>query len=117
MSALVLRIVVNGIALWAAAELIDGVDLASGFGSVLLVAVIFGIVNAVLKPVAKILTFPITIVTLGLFTLIVNAAMLWLTGWLTDDLDVDGFWPSVLGAIVVSIVSWALSIFVPDGDD
>ena len=113
---LALRIAVNAIALWVAAELIGGIELASGLGSVLLVAIIFGLVNAVVKPVATLLTLPVTLLTLGLFLLVVNAGMLGLTAWLTDSLDVDGFWPAVLGAIVVSLVSWLLSAFVPDDD-
>jgi len=110
------RLGVNAAALLAAAELIDGIDLSSHWKSVLFVAIVFGLVNAIIKPIAKVLTFPITLVTLGLFTLVVNATMLGLTAWLTDSLDVDGFWPAVLGAIVISVVSWVLSIFVPDDD-
>ena len=113
---LALRLGVNAAALWAAAELIDGIDLSSRWASVLFVAVVFGLVNAFIKPVAKVLTFPITMLTLGLFTLVVKATMLGLTAWLTDSLDVDGLWPAVLGAIVISRVRWVLSIFVPDGD-
>ena len=114
---LALRIVVNAVSLWVAAELIDGIDLAEGIGSILFVAIVFGIVNAVIKPAAKLLALPITLLTLGLFTVVVNAAMLALTGWLTDSLDVEGFWPAVFGAIVVSVVSWVLSVFVPDDED
>jgi len=110
------RLGVNAAALLAAAELIDGIDLSSSWTSVLFVAIVFGLVNAVIKPIAKVLTFPITLVTLGLFTLVVNATMLGLTAWLTDAFDVDGFWPALLGAIVISVVSWVLLIFVP-GDD
>ena len=112
-----LRVVINAVALWAAASIVDGIDLADGIGSILFVAAVFGIVNAVLKPIAKFLTFPITLVTLGLFALVVNAAMLWLTGWLTDSLDVEGFWSSVFGALIVSVVSAVLGVFVPDDDD
>jgi len=113
---LVLRLAVNAVGLWVASYLIDGVDLSEEWTSVLFVAVIFGLINAVLKPVAKVLTFPITVITLGLFTLVVNAAMLGLTAWTTDNLEVDGFWPAVLGALVISVVSWGLSVFVPDDD-
>ncbi|NNC78660.1 MAG: phage holin family protein [Acidimicrobiales bacterium] len=113
---LALRLGVNAVALWVASRLIDGVDLSEEWQSVLFVALIFGLINAVIKPIAKLLTFPITMVTLGLFTLIVNAAMLWLTSAITSSLDVDGFVPAVLGALVVSLVSWVLSVFVPDDD-
>jgi len=116
MITLALRLAVNAVALWVAAELIDGVDLSEEWTSVLFVAVIFGLINAFLKPIAKLLTFPITMVTLGLFALVVNAGMLWLTSAVTSSLDVDGFFPAVFGAFVISVVSWGLSIFVP-GDD
>jgi putative membrane protein len=116
MIVLALRLGVNAAALWVAAELIDGIDLSSRWTSVLFVALIFGLVNAFIKPIARILTFPITLLTLGLFTLVVNATMLGLTAWLTDSLDVDGFWPALLGAFVISLVSWVLSMFIPDGD-
>lgn len=116
MSGVIVRIIVNAIALWAAARLIDGIELSSSVWSVLFVAAIFGVVNAFVKPVLKVLSFPIVILTLGLFTLVVNAAMLALTAWTTDSLDIDGFWPAMLGAIVVAVVSWVLSIVVPDDD-
>lgn len=117
MTAIAIRLAVNAIALWVAASVIDGVELRSGVGSVLFVAIVFGLVNAALKPIAKVLALPITLLTFGLFTLVVNGAMLGLTAWLTDSLNVDGFWSSVFGAIVISVVSWALSMFIPDTDD
>lgn len=113
---IVLRILVNAAALWAAARLFDGITLSSEWVSILIVAVIFGLVNAIIKPITKLLTFPITIVTLGLFTLVINALMLQLTDALTDRLTVDGFWTSVFGGLVISLVSWALSAFLPDED-
>ena len=86
------------------------------FGSVLLVAVVFGVVNALIKPVVSLLSIPAIVLTLGLFILVINAAMLGLTAWLTDSLSIDGFGSALLGAIVISIVSWALSIFLPEND-
>ncbi len=109
-----IRIVVNAIALWAAASWIDGIELSDRLGSVLIVALIFGLVNGFIKPIATAMSFPFVIATLGLFTLLVNAAMLNLTDFLSDGLSVEGFWTSIYGAAVVSIVSWALSMFVPD---
>lgn len=111
---IVLRILVNAAALWAASQLFDGITLSTEWTSILIVAVIFGLVNAIIKPVTKLLTFPITIVTLGLFTLVINALMLQLTDALTDRLNVDGFWTAVFGGLVISLVSWALSAFLPD---
>ncbi|WP_371578884.1 phage holin family protein [Streptomyces sp. NBC_01314] len=88
--------------------------------TLLLVALVFGLVNAVVKPLVQLLTLPLFLLTLGLFTLIVNALMLLLTSWLADVLDlsfqVGGFWTAVLGGLIISIVSWALSLVLPDGD-
>lgn len=113
---IVLRVLVNAVALWAAASLLDGITLTSELVPVLVVAAIFGLVNAFIKPIAQFLTFPFTIVTLGLFTLVINAAMLQITDALSSNLDVRGFWTSVGGGLVISIVSWALSTFLPDED-
>ena len=111
---LAIRVLINAVALWAAASIIDGIDLSSRFVSVLAVAIVFGLVNAFLKPIAKLLAFPFVVVTLGLFTVVVNAAMLLVTDWLSAGLEVDGFGSALLGAIVISIVSWLLSIFIPE---
>lgn len=111
---IIIRVLINAAALWVAAELIDGIVLSDRPVAVLIVAVIFGLVNGLIRPVVKLLTFPITLVTLGLFILVINAAMLQLTDWLSDDLRVDGFGPSILGGIVISLVSWFLSAFLDD---
>jgi putative membrane protein len=88
--------------------------------TLLLVALLFGLVNFLVKPVVKLLSLPLLILTLGLFTLVVNALMLLLTSWLADQLDlsfhVEGFWTAVLGALIISIVSWALNVVLPDKD-
>lgn len=114
MTNLAIRVAINAIALWVAAELFDGITLSSSWLSVLLVAAIFGIVNAILRPIALILSLPFLILTLGLFTFVVNAAMLAITDGLTDALDVDGFWTTVFGAVVISVVSWGLSAILTD---
>ncbi|GAA2486799.1 phage holin family protein [Streptomyces gobitricini] len=89
--------------------------------SLVLVALVFGIVNALVKPVVKLLTLPLFILTLGLFTLIVNALMLLLTSWLADELGlnfhVEGFWTAVLGGLIISVVSWAMNMVLPEGKD
>ena len=122
---LFLRLVGNAIALYAAANLIDGIQFA-GNGqvdvvSLLAVALIFGVVNAVIKPVVKVATCPAYVVTLGLFTFVVNALMLLLTGWLAGLFNVgfrvDGFGPAFRGAIVISIVSFLLSLFISKKSD
>lgn len=114
---IIIRILINAAALWVAAQLLDGITLSDRPVSVLIVAVVFGLVNSLIRPVVKLLTFPITIVTLGLFTLVINAAMLQLTDWLTEGLNVTGFWTSVLGGIIISLVSWFLSVLLPDEED
>ncbi|MYZ35576.1 MULTISPECIES: phage holin family protein [unclassified Streptomyces] len=89
--------------------------------TLVLVALVFGLVNFTVKPVVKLLTLPLFILTLGLITLVVNALMLLLTSWLADKLDlsfqVDGFWTAVLGGLIISIVSWALHMVLPDDND
>ncbi|MFD7439855.1 phage holin family protein [Streptomyces sp. NPDC059909] len=86
--------------------------------TLVLVALLFGLVNFLVKPIAKLLTLPLFVLTLGLFTLVINALMLLLTSWLADELDlgfhVDGFWTAVLGGLIISIVSWALNMVLPD---
>ncbi|MFB7743419.1 phage holin family protein [Streptomyces sp. NPDC056132] len=89
--------------------------------TLILVALVFGVVNFVVKPVVKLLSFPLFILTLGLITLVINALMLLLTSWLADKLNVsfhvEGFWTAVLGALIISIVSWAMHIVLPDDKD
>jgi putative membrane protein len=115
---LLLRILINAAALWVAASVVDGIH-AGGAGSILAVAVVFGVVNAFVRPLLKLLSCPIIFLTLGLFTLVLNALMLMLTAWVGKQLGIDfavaGFWPSAfLGALIVSVVSTVLSWFIPD---
>ncbi len=117
---LLIRLVINAIALYAAVYFVPGIDYDSGVANLLLVALIFGLVNAIIRPLLKGVSCPVIILTLGLFTLVINALMLWLTGALAETFDlafhVDGFGPAFLGGIVVSIVSIILSIFLKDDD-
>jgi putative membrane protein len=104
--------------LWVATRIVPGVTYTGGWMPILGVALVFGVVNAFIRPLAKILTFPIVIVTLGLFLLVINGFMLWLTSALSDALNlgfhVQGFWAAFLGAIVVSIVSGLLSVMTAE---
>jgi putative membrane protein len=113
-----IRLLVNAAALWVATRIVPGVTYAGGALPLLAVALVFGIINAILRPIAIILTFPILIVTLGLFTLVINGVMLLLTSSLSDTLGlgfhVRGFWPAFWGALVVTVVSWALSLVIRD---
>jgi putative membrane protein len=99
-------IIITAFALWAATELVPGIAVRD-LTSLVLAALVFGLVNAVVRPVLVLLSLPLTIVTLGLFLLVVNAAMLGLTAWVLPGFQVAGFWPAVLGSIVVSVVGWA----------
>ncbi|CAM5397443.1 MULTISPECIES: phage holin family protein [Streptomyces] len=89
--------------------------------TLIVVALIFGLVNFLVKPVVKVLTFPLFVLTLGLITLVVNALMLLLTSWLAGQFElgfhVDGFWTAVLGGLIISVVSWALNVALPDRKD
>ncbi len=108
---LILRLVINAIALLFVEYVIPGVHV-SGIGAALLAALILGIVNAVLKPILIILSLPLEILTLGLFTLVINAALFYLVAKLGLGLTVDNFGAAFLGALVLSIVSFILSSFV-----
>ena len=115
-----LRLVVNAAALWVATEVVPGVNYSGGTLPFLVVALIFGAINATIRPLMKLLTCPLILVTLGLFALIVNGLMLWLTSTIAESLGlgfrVTGFWPAFWGALVVSIVSTLLSISIRTGD-
>ncbi|MEU5307788.1 phage holin family protein [Streptomyces sp. NPDC021562] len=121
----VVKTIANAGALAVAVWLLDKITLtgdstAKKVWTLILVALVFGLVNFLVKPVVKILTFPLFILTLGLITLVVNALMLLLTSWVCDKLDlsfhVEGFWTAVLGGLIISIVSWALNMILPDSD-
>jgi putative membrane protein len=114
MQTLVIRLFVNAVALWVAAQLVGGIHLRAEFWPVLLVAGVFGIVNALIKPFVLLLSLPFLILTLGLFTIVVNALMLMLTGALVGALDVQGFWAALWGSLLISIVSFLFSMVLPD---
>ena len=104
-----IRLVVNAIALIVVANIVPGIHV-SGIGGAIIAALILGIVNAILRPILIVLSLPLEIVTLGLFTLVINALLFWLVGALHVGLDVAGFWPAFWGAIVMAIVSWLISL-------
>ena len=109
-----IRLFVNALALSAAAYLVPGIRLTGGFWDVILVALVFGLVNALLKPLVWILSLPFLVLTLGLFAFVVNGAMLLVTARLTDHLAVAGLWAAVLGSIVISLVSMLLGGLLKD---
>lgn len=110
---LVIRLLINAVAVWVASHIVPGISHLDQLSSLLLVALILGIVNALIKPLFEIITCPIEVLTLGLFTLIINALMLGLTAWIAQQLNIpfriDGFIAAFLGALVISVVSWILS--------
>ena len=110
----VIRLLVNALALWAAATVVSGITLSGGYGEILIVALIFGILNAVLKPILVIFSIPFLIVTLGLFALILNGAMLLITARLTDHLVVSGLGAAILGSLVISLVTMLLGKTLED---
>jgi putative membrane protein len=112
---LILRWLVNAAALYAAVALVPGIE-ARDYGSILIAAIVIGLINATLKPIAVLLTLPLTVLTLGLFYLLVNGAMLYLTAALTPGFELAGFGSAVLGAIVVSIVGMLLGGWVEKKD-
>ena len=123
-----IRVVVNGLALWVAALVVPGVNLATGDSSwttkavtIVFVALVFGLINAFIKPIVKLFSLPFIILTLGLFTFLVNAFMLQITEWICDWLDLDFsidhfFWDAVFAAVVITLVSWVLNLVLPDDD-
>jgi putative membrane protein len=111
MLGILLRTAFNALGLWLAAELISGITVTST-GALIWTAIALGLVNAIVRPLVVLLTLPVTLLTLGLFLLIINAGMLNLAAWFVDGFSVTGFIASVMGAVVVSIVSWAGSAFI-----
>lgn len=113
MQHLLLRLSINALSLAAAIELINGITFAGQWWKILIVAAVFGLVNALIKPVVQLFSIPLIIVTLGLFTLVINATMLAITAALSEPfhlgLRINGFWPAFWGALVISIVSMLLS--------
>jgi putative membrane protein len=130
MGSFIVRVLINGLALWIASWLLPGLDITTGATSdavantglpqgsetvgvviaYLFIGLIFGLVNAIVRPLVRLLSLPITILTLGLFTIVINAAMLYLTSWLSGytpvHLTIDSFfWTAVLAAIIISVIS------------
>ncbi|MEZ0385170.1 MULTISPECIES: phage holin family protein [Mycobacteriaceae] len=126
MAAFLIRAALTGLALWIVTLIVGGIRFVGGdttaqrIGIIFVVAVIFGLVNAFIKPVVQLLSIPLYILTLGLFHIVINAFMLWLTAWITENtthwgLQIDHFWwTAIWAAIVLSLVSWVLSLVLRD---
>jgi len=121
--AFLVRVLINGVAIWLATLILPGLEIVGGDGGwqnvgiILLIALVFGLVNAIVKPIVAFISIPLYILTLGLFTIIVNALMLMLTAWITEatswGLRIDNFGVACWGAIIISIVSLVLSVLIP----
>lgn len=122
MGSFLVRAAVTGLALWLVTLVVPGISFVGGdttmqkIGIIFVVAIIFGVVNALIKPVVSLLSIPLYILTLGLFHIVVNALMLWITAWITDHtthwgLHIDKFWwTAIWAAIILSIVGWVLGL-------
>lgn len=121
-----LRAGLTGVALWVVTKLVSGIEFVGGdstlqrVGIIFVVAVIFGLVNAIIKPIVQLISLPLYVLTLGLIHIVINALMLWITSRITEStthwgLYINDFWwTAIWAAIVLSIVSWVLSLVIPD---
>lgn len=118
MTKFILRWVINAIALFLAVYLVPGVNLQGGWVSIVWLALIFGLINAFLRPLLTLLTCPLIVLTLGLFTLLINTFLFWLTSQVGQafgiGFTIDGFWPAFLGGLVVTVVSVIMSLILKD---
>lgn len=123
-----LRAALTGLALWVVTLIVPGIRFIGGdstwqkIGIIFVVAVVFGLVNAIIKPIVQIISIPLYILTLGLIHIVINALMLWITSWITENtthwgLYIDDFWwTAIWAAIVLAVVSWLLSLVVRTAD-
>jgi putative membrane protein len=108
-----LRVAINAAAMYLAGAIVPGIEI-SGAPAALGAGLVLALINAVVRPVLLVLTLPLTVLTLGLFLFVLNGLCLWLTSVLVQGFEVRGFWAAVLGALIVSVVSWVLTAFVSD---
>ena len=121
---LLVRWLISALSLLAAAYFVPGITILgqNGWLTVLVMALVLGFVNAIIRPILALLSCPLVLLTLGLFTLVINALMLLLAAWLSNNVFgtgflIDGFWPAFWGSIVMTVVSWFISIFIHDGGE
>ncbi|WP_327068061.1 phage holin family protein [Kitasatospora sp. NBC_01250] len=121
----VVKTLINAAAIWVAAWIVNGITLSGGDWkqktlTVIAVALIFGVVNWLIKPLVKFFSFPLFILSLGLITFVINALMFWLTSFASDrlklDFHVEGFVPALLGSLIISVVAWGLHLAIGDED-
>ena len=118
MTKFIIRVAINAVGLYAAVWLIPGIDYLGDWTGILWLALIIGLLNALVRPLLKFLTCPLIILTLGLGTLLINTLLFWLTGVIGNQFQagfsVDGFWPAFWGALIVSLVSFVLTLLLHD---
>ncbi|MBM4425358.1 MAG: phage holin family protein [Chloroflexi bacterium] len=118
MTKLIVRWVINAIALWVAITFVSGIHAQPSWAGIFALALIFGLVNALLRPLLHLLTCPLIVLTLGLGTLIINTLLFWLSGVIGNQFGVgftvDGFWPAFFGSLIVTLVSIALALLMKD---
>ena len=113
---LLIRFVLLALIIGLVAAIVQGIHVDGGFGTLLWIALLFSLVNLIVGPILRLLSLPFVVLTLGLFLLVVNAALLGLTAALTSRLDVDGFWNAVLGGLLIAIFSWLAELILPLDD-
>lgn len=113
MRGLLIRWITTACTLWLTSFIVTGIEIG-GIGPLFFAAVVLGIFNAILRPLVLVVTFPINLLTLGLFTFVINGAMLKLTSGVVRGFTVTGFWPAVIGALLLSAISFALNLFIND---
>ncbi|MBV9823170.1 MAG: phage holin family protein [Actinobacteria bacterium] len=109
----VVRLLLLAMVIGVVAEIVPGIDIHGGWGALLWISVLFSLVNAILGPIFKLLSLPLIVLTLGLFLLVVNAALLGMTAAISSHLDVDGFGSAVLGGLLIAVFSWLLEWALP----
>ncbi|MBB85469.1 MAG: hypothetical protein CL931_16795 [Deltaproteobacteria bacterium] len=114
MNGILIRLAITAVGLWLATSLADGIRVDDTF-TLVLAAILLGIVNAIIRPIAILLTIPITVLSLGLFLWPINAGMLWIVGRLLDGFDISSFGAALLGAALVSVTGWIGNAYVGDG--
>jgi putative membrane protein len=116
MSRFLIRWFINAVALGVTAYLLPGISFEGDWLTIIIAGLIFGLVNAFLRPLLTLLTCPLIILTLGLFTLVINAILLQFTAWLVPNFHVSGFWSAFWASLVISIISALLSLFIHEED-
>lgn len=110
---LIVRLLVLAVIIGVAAEVVSGIHVHGGFGALLWIAFLFSVVNLILGPLIRVLSFPLIVLTLGLFLLVINACLLALVAGLSSHLDIDNFLSAFLGALIITVFSWLAELLIP----